>query len=80
VLSAKMVEDRTMVSLLFLAVTIQANFEAGNIGKVEIVSDTHVRCAVTGETDQDGRNRQPSWFYLGVATLERRARGVESAG
>ena len=40
---------------------------------MESVSPDHVRCAVTGESDQDGRNRQPSWFYFridGVAGRE----------
>jgi hypothetical protein len=43
------------------------------VGRVETVSENHVRCAVTGEADQDGRNRQPSWFYFrldGVAGRE----------
>jgi hypothetical protein len=55
------------------AASVRADFEAGNIGKVESVSANHVRCAVTGEADQDGRNRQPSWFYFridGVAGRE----------
>ena len=55
------------------AANVRADFEAGNVGKVEKVSDTHLRCAVMGEADQDGRNRQPSWFYFridGVAGRE----------
>ncbi|MEK7404426.1 MAG: M14-type cytosolic carboxypeptidase [Acidobacteriota bacterium] len=62
-----------MLALLLLGVTITADFEAGSVGKVERVSDTHLRCAVQGETDQDKRNRQPSWFYFrldGVAGRE----------
>jgi len=53
-----------VAAFLLLAVSVHTNFEAGNIGKVERLSENHIRCAVTGETDQDGRNRQPSWFYF----------------
>lgn len=52
---------------------VSTNFEAGNAGRVEVVSDTHIRVAVNGEVDQDKRNRQPSWFYFrldGVAGRE----------
>jgi len=58
---------------LLLAIGIHANFEAGNVGRIEKVSETHFRCGVPGESDQDGRNRQPSWFYFrmdGVAGQE----------
>ena len=46
------------------AITVVSDFEGGNVGKVERVSDSHLRCAVQGESDQDKRNRQPSWFYF----------------
>jgi murein tripeptide amidase MpaA len=62
-----------MLALFLLAVSVHADFEAGNVGRVEAVSENHIRCAVTGESDQDGRNRQPSWFYFradGVAGRE----------
>ncbi len=50
--------------LLLLGITVRTDFEAGSIGKVEFPGPNHVRCTVKGETDQDGRNRQPSWFYF----------------
>ena len=62
-----------MIAFLLLALSVRADFEAGNVGRVEKVSENHVRCAVNGEKDQDGRNRQPSWFYFrldGVAGRE----------
>ncbi|PYU99099.1 MAG: hypothetical protein DMG26_17125, partial [Acidobacteria bacterium] len=34
------------------------------MGKVEPISATHFRCAVKGEVDQKGRNRQASWYYF----------------
>jgi zinc carboxypeptidase/carboxypeptidase M14-like protein len=54
--------------LFFLAalVSIQANFEGGNIGKIETLAPDHFRCHVTGQTDQDGRNRQGNWYYFRV--------------
>jgi hypothetical protein len=54
-------------------ITVTSDFEGGGIGKVERVSDSHLRCAVEGESDQDKRNRQTSWFYFrldGVAGKE----------
>lgn len=49
-----------------MAATVHTNFEAGMVGKVEWISERHLRCGVPGETDQDRRNRQPSWFYFRV--------------
>lgn len=48
------------------AASVATNFEAGSAGKSEWLSGTHLRVAVLGETDQDGRNRQPSWFYFRI--------------
>ena len=53
-----------MIPLLLLAVSLHTNFEAGSLGKVEPISATHFRCAVKGEVDQKGRNRQASWYYF----------------
>jgi len=30
------------------------------------VAETHFRCGVKGESDQDGRNRQANWRYFRV--------------
>ncbi|MBI3856623.1 MAG: hypothetical protein HY293_13130 [Planctomycetes bacterium] len=38
--------------------------EGGSLGKIERLSATHFRCAVKGQADQDGRNRQASWYYF----------------
>src|SRR5438034_5063443 len=54
----------SMIPLLLLAVSLHTNFEAGSLGKVEPISATHFRCAVKGEVDQKGRNRQASWYYF----------------
>ena len=55
-----------MLPLIFAAITITSNFEGGNIGRVERVTDTHFRCAVAGQSDQDGRNRQANWYYFRI--------------
>jgi len=43
-------------------ISISADFEGGSLGKVEQVSATQFRCAVAGQADQEGRNRQASWY------------------
>jgi hypothetical protein len=55
----------------------------GNIGKVDRVGPAHFRCAVKGEADQDGRNRQANWYYFrldGVAGQEVTIDLVDLAG
>ena len=58
-------------------VTVRSSFEGGNIGKVEIVSPTQIRCAVPGQADVDQRNRQASWYYLELANAPRSPITVE---
>src|SRR5438309_10127234 len=53
-------------ALLLLAVSIQTNFEGGNLGQVTKAGADHFRCEVKGEADQDGRNRQANWYYFRV--------------
>jgi len=48
------------------AVSISTDFEGGCLGKIERVSETQFRCAVPGQVDHDGRNRQASWYYFRV--------------
>jgi hypothetical protein len=45
---------------------IHWDFEGGSLGKVDRVGTDHYRCHVRGQVDQDGRNRQASWFYFRV--------------
>ncbi len=61
---------------MLFAAGFATNFEAGN-GKIEKISETQFRCAVTGETDQDKRNRQPSWFYFRLDGVAGRELAVE---
>ena len=47
-------------------ISVHSDFEGGALGKIERVSETHFRCGVKGESDQDGRNRQANWYYFRV--------------
>jgi len=47
-------------------ISIRANFEGAAVGKIVRVAETHFRCGVKGESDQDGRNRQANWYYFSV--------------
>jgi hypothetical protein len=55
-----------MLWLFAFAISITTDFEGGSLGQVEKVADDHYRCHVIGQTDQDGRNRQASWYYFRV--------------
>ena len=55
-----------MLAFALLAVSIQWNFEGGSLNRAERVSETHWRCSVDGEADQDHRNRQASWYFFRV--------------
>jgi hypothetical protein len=48
------------------SVTISSDFEGGCLGKVEKLSDTEFRCAIPGQADHEGRNRQASWYHFRV--------------
>jgi hypothetical protein len=52
--------------LLLAAITIHTDFEGGSAGRIEPVSATHFRVGVQGESDQNKRNRQGSWYYFRV--------------
>ncbi len=55
-----------MKALLLLTVAISADFEGGSVGEVKKLADHHYQCALEGEADQDGRNRQATWYYFRV--------------
>jgi hypothetical protein len=44
--------------------TISWNFEGGNLARVDQTGPESFRCHVSGQVDQDGRNRQASWYYF----------------
>ena len=69
-----------MIPYLLLAVTLTAGFEAGNVAGSEWIAEDHVQVLVTGEADQDGRNRQPSWWYFRLDGVEGKTVTIDIAG
>jgi len=59
-----------MLGVLMAAVVISTSFAGGSLGRVEQVTPTHLRCAVKGQTDKDGRNRQANWYYFRLDNLQ----------
>lgn len=47
-------------------IAIRWDFEGGSLAKVERIGADGFRCHMMGQVDQDGRNRQASWFYFRV--------------
>jgi hypothetical protein len=45
-------------------ITFNKNFEGASLGKIEPLGPASFRCAVEGQYDQRGHNRQASWFYF----------------
>ena len=66
--------------LLLAAVTAHTNFEGGSVEKFEAVGERHYRAWVKGQADQDGRNRQPSWFYFRLVNVPEGAVVIDLAG
>ena len=51
---------------LLPATSIHTDFESGSLGRIEKVDERHFRLGAKGEKDQDGRNRQASWYCFRV--------------
>lgn len=52
--------------VLLAVISISAQFEGGSVGKIEHVTNTHIRCSLVGQSDQNGRNRQASWYFFQI--------------
>jgi len=52
---------------------VSANFPNGSLGPVSRVGPLHLRIGVKGQSDQDGRNRQASWYSFRVSGVPRKA-------
>ena len=59
-----------MILFLAAAITFHAEFEGGALGRVEREGPEHFRCGVPGQSDQDNRNRQASWYYFRIDGAE----------
>ena len=58
--------------LLMAAATVTWDFPGGNVGEMEWVAENRVRVGVPGQSDQDGRNRQASWYSFQLDGVEGR--------
>jgi len=47
-------------------ITLRSDFEGGMLGPVKLLGEAHFLCSIPGQTDQDGRNRQASWYYFSI--------------
>lgn len=61
-------------------IRVSTNFENGNLESYEVLSDAHVRAKVRAESDQNRRNRQPSWFYFRLDGVSGRDLMVDLTG
>jgi hypothetical protein len=52
---------------------VSANFPNGSVGQVSAVNPLHLRVGIKGQTDQDGRNRQASWYSFEVSGVPKGA-------
>jgi len=59
------------MTLALAAIVLTAAFEGGSIGTVAQAGPAHLRCAVKGQADQNGRNRQANWYYFRLDRLPR---------
>jgi hypothetical protein len=64
---AEIAGERAIASGTGIAdIRITQDFEGGSLGAVERRGETAFRCRVEGQTDQNGRNRQATWYYFRV--------------
>jgi hypothetical protein len=52
--------------LALWGVSVSTAFEGGSAGKIDKLGDCHFRVGLKGETDENGRNRQATWYYFRV--------------
>lgn len=69
-----------MTCLLLAAITVNAAFEGGALRKHEWLAPDHLVATIPGQSDQDGRNHQPSWFYFSLTGVKGRTLTVDIAG
>jgi hypothetical protein len=53
-------------------ITFNTHFEDASLGKIEITSPTSFRCAIQGQYDQRGHNRQATWYYFRIDHVKAR--------
>ncbi|MCW5966494.1 MAG: hypothetical protein KIT83_20825 [Bryobacterales bacterium] len=63
--------------MAFFLGTVAVDFPGGSAGSVEWVTESHLRVGVEGQADQDGRNRQASWYFFRVDDFPQREIRIE---
>lgn len=53
-------------------IRFNTRFEDAALGKIIAVGENEYRCAVLGQCDERGRNRQVSWFYFRMENVAKR--------
>ena len=53
-------------------ILFSTNFQGGMLGKVEAIDTNTYRCAVPGQYNEQGRNRQTSWYYFRMENVRDR--------
>ena len=48
------------------AIRFNTNFEGASLGKVDVIGDAEFRCHVEGQQNEEGRNRQATWYYFRI--------------
>ena len=62
------------------AIRVTWNFDGGSLDRIEQPAPDRVRLFVNGQTDQDGRNRQASWYYFRVDGAPRTTLTLDMVG
>jgi len=66
-----------LTALLALAaraeLKVSSDFPNASVGPVTVVGPLHLRIGIKGQTDQDGRNRQASWYSFRVSGVPKGA-------
>lgn len=45
-------------------ITFNLNFDGASLGRIEALGEDHFRLHSAGQQDEEGRNRQPTWYYF----------------
>jgi len=53
-----------MLLLALLGATLFLDFEGAHLGPVRQKAENWLECSLVGDIDQNGRNRQASWYYF----------------
>lgn len=54
-------------------IVFNIHFEGAALGKVEVLGEHRFRCAVPGQSDEHGRNRQANWYFFRMDGVAGRA-------